>query len=108
MKQRADLCHHHTQHPSDARVHINCDMRPSVIKQRDVAPVQTFAKAAAKCSAEVGCFGHVCDRVGRLVQSSSGKCDPLTNIVLCLTLLIYMSATGTALRPVRHCQLRKH
>lgn len=28
-------------------------MRPGAIKQRDVAPVQTFAKAAAKCSAEV-------------------------------------------------------
>ena len=28
-------------------------MRPSMIKPRDVAPVQTFAKAAAKCSAEV-------------------------------------------------------
>lgn len=31
-------------------------MRPSVIKQRDVAPVQTFARAAAKCSAEVSTF----------------------------------------------------
>lgn len=34
-------------------------MRPSAIKHRDVAPVQTFAKAAAKCSAEVsGCQPH--------------------------------------------------
>ncbi|SAM66738.1 uncharacterized protein UBRO_12722 [Ustilago bromivora] len=32
-------------------------MRPGMIKPRDVAPVQTFAKAAAKCSAEARVYG---------------------------------------------------
>ncbi|KAJ9478910.1 hypothetical protein PHBOTO_002432 [Pseudozyma hubeiensis] len=33
-------------------------MRPGGIKQRDVAPVQTFAKAAAKCSSEARIYGQ--------------------------------------------------
>ncbi|KIS69991.1 uncharacterized protein UMAG_10168 [Mycosarcoma maydis] len=32
-------------------------MRPGAIKQRDVAPVQTFAKAAAKCASEARIYG---------------------------------------------------
>lgn len=44
-----------TNAPVDGSAKI---MRPGGIKQRDVAPVQTFAKAAAKCSSEVRRFLH--------------------------------------------------
>lgn len=69
-------------------------MRPCAIKQRDVAPVQTFAKAAAKCSAEV---------------SWRSRLDPPPpDLTLMLASHFDSCITGAHLRPVRHGQLRKH
>lgn len=82
-------------------------MRPGGIKQRDVAPVQTFAKAAAKCSNEVStilpavvvtAYQH-----RRLVPTVE-----LIKLLPSTTAYSLCPSSGSRLWCVRDGQLRKH